>query len=97
MERCYAAPPAGHEEILRAFSEKADELHPDWRETVERAQRDGVILRALFIHTLKEARARDLTEFEQFQIKSLEAEFVTIFDTFTVGPPTSRNTRSSWR
>jgi hypothetical protein len=88
MGRYYAAPAAGHEQILRAFAEKADALHPDWRETIERSKRDGVILRALFIHTLKEARVRpDLTEFEQFQIKNLEAEFITIFDTFTVASP----------
>jgi hypothetical protein len=84
MEQYYAAPAAEREPILKAFSEKADGLHPDWRETIERSERGGVILRALFIHALKDARARpDLTEFEQFQIKDLEAEFVMIFDTFS--------------
>jgi hypothetical protein len=88
MGQYYAAPAAEREPILKAFSEKAHGLHPDWRETVERSRRDGVYLRALFIHTLKGARARaDLTEFEQLQIKDLEAEFVTIFDTFSVASP----------
>jgi hypothetical protein len=88
MEQYYSAPAGEREPILEAFNEKAEELHPDWRETVERAKRDGVMLRALFIHTLKEARARrDLTEFEQFKIKNLEAEFVTIFDTLSVASP----------
>ena len=69
MEQYYAASAGEREPILEAFAAKADELHPDWRETVERAERDGVILRALFIHALKEARARpDLTERDQFEI-----------------------------
>jgi hypothetical protein len=88
MEQYYAASAAGREPILRAFNVKADGLHPDWRETVERSERGGVILRALFIHALKDARARpDLTEFEQFQITELEAEFVTIFDMFLAASP----------
>jgi hypothetical protein len=88
MEQYYAASAAGREPILRAFNEKADGLHPDWRETVERSERGGVILRALFIHALNDARARpDLTEFERFQIKDLEAEFVTTFDTFSLDSP----------
>jgi hypothetical protein len=88
MEQYYAASAGEAEPILKAFAAKADELHPEWRETVERAERDGIILRALFIHALKEARARpDLTEFGQFQIKDLEAEFVTLFDMFSAAPP----------
>ena len=88
MEQYYAAPAPEQRPILKTFAEKADELHPDWRETLDRAERDGRILRALFIHTLKEARARpDLTEFEQFRIKELEIEFVTPFDTFSVASP----------
>jgi hypothetical protein len=88
MEQYYAALPADRGPTLEAIKEKADALHPDWRETVERSRRDGVYLRALFIHALKEARARpDVTEFEQFQIKGLEAEFVTTFDTFSVDSP----------
>ena len=94
MERYYAAPLGERDPILEAFAEKADELHPDWRGTVERAERDGVILRAMFIHTLKEARARpDLTEFEQSQIKNVEAEFVTIFELFFRRFPRRRRTR----
>jgi hypothetical protein len=88
MEQYYSAPPTERDPILEAFVEKAVARHPDWRETVERAERDGVMLRALFIHTLKEARARpDLTEFEQFQIKDLETEFVTLFDMFSAASP----------
>jgi hypothetical protein len=88
MERYYSAPTADCGPILKAFAEKADALYPDWRETVERSRRDGVYLRAVFIHTLKEARARsDLTEFEQFQIKDLEAEVATIFSMFTTLSP----------
>ena len=88
MEQYDAALPAELGPILEAFNEKADALYPDWRETVERSRRDGVYLCAVFIHTLKEARARpDLTEFEQFQIKDLEAEFVTLFDMFSAAPP----------
>jgi hypothetical protein len=88
MEQHCAASAGEAEPILKAFAAKADELHPEWRETVERAERDGVILRALFIHALKEVRARpDLTEFEQFQIKDLEAEFVTLFDMFSAASP----------
>ena len=72
MEQYYAASPGEAEPILEAFGRKAKALHPDWRETIERSERDGVILRALFIHTLKEARARpDLTEFEQFADQGL--------------------------
>ena len=88
MEQCDAALPAELGPILEAFNEKADALYPDWRETVERSRRNGVYLRAVFIHTLKEARARpDLTEFEQFQIKDLETEFVTLFDMFPAASP----------
>ena len=88
MEQCDAALPAELGPILEAFNEKADALYPDWRETVERSRRDGVYLRAMFINTLKEARARpDLTEFQQFQIKDLEAEFVTLFDIFSAASP----------
>jgi hypothetical protein len=88
MERYYSAPTADRGPILKAFAQKADALYPDWRETVERSRRDGVYLRAVFIHTLKEARARpDLTEFEQFQIKDLEAEVATIFSMFTTLSP----------
>jgi hypothetical protein len=85
MEEYYAATTADRGPILGAFAEKADELHPDWRDTIERSKRDGVMLRALFIHSLKEARARpDLTEFEQFKITDLEVEFVAIFDATSV-------------
>jgi hypothetical protein len=86
MERYYAATPEKRDRILDAFAKRARELHPDWRETIERS--DGGIVRALFIHDLKEARAwPDLTEFEQLQIKNLEAEFVTIFDTVSATSP----------
>jgi len=88
MEQYYAATPVGHEQILKAFAAKADELHPDWRETIARAERDGAILRSLFIETLKDARARpDLTEFELSRLKELEAEVATIFGIFTTLPP----------
>jgi hypothetical protein len=88
MERYYASPRGKGELILEAFVQKANALYPSWRETIEHSHRDGVGLRTLFIHALKEARARrDLTEFEQFKIKDLEAEFVTIFDTLSVASP----------
>jgi hypothetical protein len=77
MEQHDAASPGAADLILEAFAEKAKALHPDWRETFERAERDGTILRALFIHSLKEARARpDLTERDELEIKELEAEFI---------------------
>jgi hypothetical protein len=83
---------------VEAFAEKADELHPDWRETVERAERDGVILRALFIHSLKEARARpDLTEHDQLEIMELEAEFIMRSEIFSVTAPTSAAARGAIR
>jgi hypothetical protein len=90
MEQYYAASAGETEPILKAFAAKADELHPEWRETVERAERDGVILRALFIHALKEARARpDLTERDQLEVMELEAEFVMRFEIFSVTAPLS--------
>jgi hypothetical protein len=88
MEQYRAAPAPGNERILKVFADEADELHPDWRETIESAERDGVILRSLFIDTLKEARARpDLTEFELSRVNELEAEVATIFGMFTTLPP----------
>jgi hypothetical protein len=91
MEQYYAASAGEAEPILEPFARKAKALHPDWRETIERSERDGRILRALFIHALKEARARpDLTEFEQFKIKDLEIEFVRIFDAFLATSPAVR-------
>ncbi len=92
MEQYYAAAFAGEAEpILEAFARRAKALHPDWRETIERSERDGRILRALFIHALKEARARpDLTEFEQFKITDLEIEFVRLFDTLLAASPPVR-------
>ena len=90
MEQYYAASPAESEPILEAFNEKADARHPDWRETIERSERDGVILRALFIHSLKEARARpDLTERDQLEIMELEAEFVMHSEIFSITAPVS--------
>ena len=65
----------------------------------ERAERDGVILRALFIHGLKEARARpDLTERDQFEIMELEAEFVMRFEIFSITALSlrRREARSGW-
>jgi hypothetical protein len=98
MERYYAAPLGERDPIVEAFAEKADELHPDWRETVERAERDGVILRALFIHSLKEARARpDLTEHDQLEIMELEAEFIMRSEIFSVTAPTSAAARGAIR
>jgi hypothetical protein len=91
MEQYYAASAGEAEPILEAFIRKARALHPDWRETIERSERDGTILRAQFIHALKEARARPgLTEFEQFQIKDLEVRFVTLFDELLAAPPAAR-------
>jgi hypothetical protein len=90
MEQHDAALPAELGPILEAFIEKADARHPDWRETFERADRDGVVLRALFIHTLKEARARpDLTERDQLEIMELEAEFVMRSEIFCITAPIS--------
>ena len=100
MEQYYAASAGEAEPILEAFARKAKALHPDWRETIERSERDGVILRALFIHALKEARARpDLTERDQFEIKELEAEFVTLSEIFSSRPLSRqwRKPRSGWR
>jgi hypothetical protein len=91
MEQYYAASAGEAEPILEAFGRKATARHPDWRETIERSERDGRILRALFIHALKEARARpDLTEFEQFKITDLEIEFVTLFDALLAASPEVR-------
>jgi hypothetical protein len=88
MERYYASPRGKGELILEAFVQKANALYPSWRETIEHSHRDGVGLRTLFIHALKEARAwPNLTEFEQLQIKDLEAEFATVFDTFSTASP----------
>jgi hypothetical protein len=90
MEQLYVASAGEAEPIVQAFAAKADELHPEWRETVECAERDGVILRALFIRALKEARARpDLTERDQLEIMELEAEFVMPFEIFSVTAPLS--------
>jgi hypothetical protein len=90
MEQYYASSAGEAEPILKAFAAKADELHPEWRETVERAERDGVILHALFIHALKEARARpDLTEHDLLEIVELEAEFVMRFEILSVTAPVS--------
>jgi hypothetical protein len=90
MEQYYAASAGKAEPILKAFAAKADELHPEWRETVEHAERDGVILRALFVHALKEARARpNLTERDQLEIMELEAEFFMRFEIFSVTAPLS--------
>jgi hypothetical protein len=90
MEQYYAASAGEAEPILEAFGRKADARHPGWRETFERAERDGVILRALFIHSLKEARARpDLTERDQLEIMELEAEFVMRSEIFSVTAPIS--------
>ena len=90
MEQYYAASAGEAEPILEAFARKAKALHPDWRETIERSERDGVILRALFIHSLKEARARpDLTERDQLEIMELEAEFVMRSEIFSIAAPVS--------
>ncbi|HZZ24024.1 MAG TPA: hypothetical protein VFE60_16220 [Roseiarcus sp.] len=91
MEQYYAASAGEAEPILEAFGKKAKAVHPDWRETIEGSERDGRILRALFVHTLKEAQARpDLTEFERFKIKELETEFVALFDAFLAVSPAVR-------
>ena len=95
MEQYYAASAGEREPILEVFIAKADALHPDWRETIERSERDGRILRALFIHGLKEARARPgLTECEQFEIKDLEVEFVMLFDDLLTAPARQRRKRA---
>jgi hypothetical protein len=90
MEQYYAALADEAEAILEAFVRKADARHPDWRETFERAEHDGIVLRALFIHSLKEARARpDLAEREQLEIMELEAEFVMHSEIFSLTAPVS--------
>jgi hypothetical protein len=90
MEQYEAASAVEGEPILKNFVETADVRHPGWRETFERAERDGVILRALFIHSLKEARARkDLTEREQLEIMELEAEFLMHSEIFSLTAPVS--------
>jgi hypothetical protein len=91
MEQYYAVPAAEREPILKAFDEKANALHPDWRETVKRSKLDGVMLRAMFIHTLKETLARpNLSEFEQLKVKDIEVEFVRFFDMFFRASPAVR-------
>jgi hypothetical protein len=90
MEQYYAAPPGEGEQILEAFAKKAAALHPDWRQTIQRSKRDGVLLRAFFIHSLKEARARpDITEVERLKIMELEAEFVMHSNIFSASAPVS--------
>jgi hypothetical protein len=90
MEQYHAASAAESGPILRTFIETADVRHPGWRGTFQRAERDGVILRALFIHSLKEARARkDLTEREQLEIMELEAEFLMHSEIFSLTAPVS--------
>jgi hypothetical protein len=91
MEQYDAAPAGEAEPILEAFIRKAKALHPGWRETIERSECDGRILRAQFIHALKEVRARPgLAEFEQFQAEDLEVKFVTAFDALLAAPPAVR-------
>jgi hypothetical protein len=91
MERYDAASPDKRAPILKGFIEKASALHPDWRETTERSRREGLVLRALFIHSLQDARARpNLSAFEQRKIKNLEAEFVGPFDAFLAVSPAVR-------
>lgn len=90
MERLQAAPAGEAQPILEAFVAKAYSLHPDWRETLEAAESDGSIVHALFIHSLKEARARpELTDLDRLEIAELEAEFVMRFDIFSVTAPVS--------
>jgi hypothetical protein len=80
MKRYFAAP-TEREAVLEAFAEKADALHPDWQEIIERSRREGGYLRAMFIHTLKETLARpSLTAFEHFKIKDRCSEFIALFD-----------------
>jgi hypothetical protein len=90
MQQYYAASPGEAEPILKAIAEKADSRHPGWRVTIHRSKRDGIYLRAFFIHSLKEARARsDLTEAQRLKIMELEAEFVMHSDIFSATAPIS--------
>jgi hypothetical protein len=98
MERYDAASAVESEPIIKAFVETADVRHPGWRETFERAERDGVILRALFIHSLKEARARpDLTKRDRLEIVELEAEFLMHSEIFSLTAPVSVAARGAIR
>jgi hypothetical protein len=90
MEQYEAASAVEGEPILKTFVDTADVRHPGWRDTFQRAERDGVILRALFIHSLKEARARpDLTERDELEIVELESEFVMHSEAFSLTAPVS--------
>jgi hypothetical protein len=98
MEQHEAALPAERGPILEAFNEKADALHPGWQETVERAERDGVILRSLFIHSLMEALARpDLTERDQLEITQLAREFAMRSRIYSAAAPVSEEARGAIR
>ena len=94
MEQYKAAPAGDREAALKAFIEKADALHPDWRETWEASTRDGRVLRALAIHCVLRIRARsDLDELERFEAKIAEADFVTSFDELDASPNSSATFR----
>jgi hypothetical protein len=98
MEQYEAASAVEGEPILKAFVETADVRHPGWRETFERAEHDGVILRALFIASLKEARARrGLTERDQLEMVELEAEFLMHSEVFSLTAAVSATAQGAIR
>lgn len=75
---------------LEAFIPKAAALSPDWRDIWEAAVRDGRIVRALAKHFVARIRARsDLDEFERFEAKTAEADFVSSFDEVAESPSAS--------
>jgi hypothetical protein len=89
-EQYFAAKPTErepYEALLEAFIAKAVALYPDWRETWEAAKSDGRIVRALAIHCVLRIRARnDLAEFERFEAKTAEGNFVASFDEVAASP-----------
>ena len=76
--------------FLEGFIAKANALYPDRREIWEAAGSDGRIVRALAKHCVLRIRARsDLDEFERFEAKTAEADFLTCFDEVTRAPSAS--------
>ena len=98
MEQFYATPPFGHEPILEAINEKADALYPGWRETIDRAKREGAFLRNAAILCVKVVPQReDLSEFERSRAKDAEVEFKAIFEKALEQGFLDKETRSPWR
>jgi hypothetical protein len=93
MEQYFAVKPSErepYEAFLETLIAKAAALSPDWQEIWEAAESDGRIVRALAIHCVLRIRERsDLAEFERFEAKTAEANFVTSFDGVAGSPNAS--------